>query len=337
MSMHFYDPDIVKFLVIRFSSIGDIVLTTPAVRCLKRQVEDAEVHYLTKKQFYPILKSNPYIDKVYVLGENNYSDLIDELKEEHYHYIIDLHKNLRTFILKNRLRIISFSLNKLNWKKWLLVHFKINKLPAVHIVDRYMKTLDIFDVKNDNRGLDYFIEKKDEVNVKKLDAELRKGFIVLVVGGKHTTKQIPVDKMILLCDGLKSPVILLGGEEDHKDAAHILQSTKNKNVHNICGKYSINQSASIIKQSECVITPDTGLMHIAAAYNKKVIAIWGNTIPQFGMSAYHAHPASKDFEVQGLNCRPCSKIGYSKCPKKHFKCMNSIPYHEIINYVNSIS
>ena len=128
----------VKYLIIRFSSIGDIVLTTPIIRCLKTQVEDAEVHYLTKPAFAPLLSNNPYIDKLITLKES-LSNTIKEVREEQYDYIIDLHHNLRTYIIKNKTGILTFSFPKLNFKKALLVNFKINRLPDVHIVDRYFE------------------------------------------------------------------------------------------------------------------------------------------------------------------------------------------------------
>src|SRR6187402_803655 len=145
-----------KFLIIRFSSIGDIVLTTPVIRCLKQQVPGAEVHFLTKENYRGIISSNPYVDKVQLLG-SSWDLMIHQLQQEDYDYIIDLHHNLRTLRIKKALkRGQHFSFNKLNIQKWLLTAFKINRLPAVHIVDRYLYTLKNFNVVNDGKGLDYF-------------------------------------------------------------------------------------------------------------------------------------------------------------------------------------
>ena len=317
-----------KFLIIRFSSIGDIVLTTPVVRCLKQQVEDAEVHYLTKKQFAPVLSSNPYIDKIHLL-DDNLSEIVPQLKKEHFDYLIDLHKNLRTFLVKNRLNVLTFSFDKLNVQKWLLVNFKMNRLPDVHIVDRYLKSVTLFDVKNDNQGLDYFIPPEDEMEVSSLPEDFSGGYIAFVIGAKHVTKQLSDDKIISICNRLQLPVILLGGEEDREKAARITGAVKG-NILNACGKYSINQSASLVKQARAVITHDTGLMHIAAAFNRKIISVWGNTIPGFGMYPYMTNSESEIIQVEGLKCRPCSKIGYEKCPKGHFNCMMKIDDNKIV-------
>lgn len=324
----------VKYLIVRFSSIGDIVLTTPVIRCLKQQVKEAEIHFLVKKQFLPVIKSNPYIDRFYQL-DKNFSSLIKDLKKENYDYVIDLHHNLRSFRLKQQLSVLSFSFNKLNPKKWLMVNFKINKLPHVHIVDRYFSTVRLFDVTNDMKGLDYFIPDDEEVQLSDFPAEFQRGYIAVVTGAKHFTKQVPDQRLIELCNHIGYPIMLMGGKEDFEKAENIRLNTTNP-VINVCGKYSINQSASLIRQSELVLTPDTGLMHIAAAFGKKIISVWGNTIPGFGMFPYLSHPESKIFEVKNLSCRPCSKIGYPKCPKKHFKCMNDIDYDSVIKYTNEL-
>lgn len=318
-----------KFLIIRFSSIGDIVLTSALVRCLKTQVPDAEVHYLTKKAFQEIVSSNPYIDKIHVL-DSSLKETIAKLKEEQFDFIIDLHHNLRTFVVKNKLRIMSFSFNKLNFKKWLAVSLKINKLPDIHIVDRYFKTVEIFDVQNDNKGLEYFIPTGQEIENSSFPEVFHKGYLAIVVGAKHNTKKIPLDKIIYLINSYNKPVILLGGKEDIETGEAIMQKVSAP-AYNACGKYTLHQSASIVKQSKAVITADTGLMHIASAFKKTVFSIWGNTIPEFGMYPYLPGNGSEIFEVKGLTCRPCSKLGYTQCPKGHFNCMNLIDYDNLIS------
>jgi ADP-heptose:LPS heptosyltransferase len=312
----------IKFLILRFSSIGDIVLTTPVIRCLKQQVEGSEVHYATKKQFLPLLQSNPYIDTIHCL-ENSLPEFIRELKKEQFDYIIDLHHNLRTFLIKSKLRIMDFSFRKLNIEKWLIVNFKIDRLPRVHIVDRYMETLSLFEVKNDHQGLDYFIPEKDNNAIQSLPAAFRNGYIGLVIGARHFTKQLPVSKLIDLCNLIGEPLLLLGGKEDHETGEKVLENAKGI-VYNACGLFSINQSASLVQQARVVITPDTGLMHIAAAFKKKILSVWGNTVPEFGMYPYLPDDKSQIIQIEGLSCRPCSKIGYNACPKKHFRCMNEI-------------
>ncbi len=323
-----------KVLILRFSSIGDIVLTTPVVRCLKQQVKGAEVHYAMKKNFSDVLAHNPYIDKKFFL-EDDLSALNNELKKEKYDYVIDLHHNLRTLVIKQRLGVKSFSFNKLNFEKWLLVNFKIDRLPHISIVDRYMKTIEPFGVKSDGQGLDYFISEEDEKIISSLPETYRNGCIAFVIGAKHFTKQLPAEKIISICKKISSPVILLGGKEDFNKGKKILSALQTQTL-NLCGKLSLNQSAAVIKHSRKVITHDTGLMHIAAAFKKEIISVWGNTVPEFGMAPYYGDTQISNLKSQILNlsCRPCTKIGYDKCPKGHFKCMLLQDENEIAVVVN---
>ncbi len=312
-----------KILIVRFSSIGDIVLTTPVIRCIKQQLQGVEVHFLTKHKFASVIENNPNIDKLHTTNKS-LADIIPQLKKENFDYVIDLHHNIRTLKLKSALGKRSFSFNKLNWEKFLIVNFKINKLPKKHIVDRYFETVSSLGVVNDNKGLDYFISEKDNIIIaESLPANFQNGYHVLVVGGSYYTKQIPANKLKEICGKSSRPLVLLGGKEDSVIAEQVYQFFKETTI-NLCGKLNLNQSASVIQQAEKVITSDTGLMHIAAAYKKNIISVWGNTIPEFGMSPYLPGENSEIWEVKNLLCRPCSKLGYRKCPKGHFKCMNDI-------------
>lgn len=321
----------VKFLVIRFSSIGDIVLTTPVVRGLKQQVENAEIHFVTKKKHASLVNSNPYIDKIHLFGDN-INELVAQLQEEQFDYIVDLHQNIRSNRLKRRLDAPSFSFQKLNWEKWLMVKFKINRLPDQHIVERYLKTVSIFDVKDDGKALDFFISDNEAFNNEDLPATFKDGYVAFVIAGTYATKKLPVDKVSQICQQISYPVILLGGKSEQAEGEKILSESKG-NVLNYAGKISLNQSASLVRDARLVLSNDTGLMHIAAAFKKKILSFWGNTIPRFGMTPYKAHPESKKLEVAGLKCRPCSKLGYQKCPKKHFRCMNDIEIAAAVKWI----
>ncbi len=323
----------VKFLVIRFSSIGDIVLTSPVVRRLKQQVENAEIHFVTKKKNACLVRSNPYVDKVHLLDEN-LADLIAELEYENFDYIIDLHQNIRSNRLKQRLKSPSFAFTKLNFEKWLMVQLKVNRLPQKHIVDRYLETVSVFDLKDDGKGLDFFIPEKEKFSSQDLPESFQSGYVAFVIAGTYFTKKLPAVKVSEICRNIPFPVILLGGKGESAEGERILSESKG-NVLNFAGKISLNQSASLVKNARVVLTNDTGLMHIAAAFEKKILSFWGNTIPGFGMYPYKADSSSVQIEVEGLKCRPCSKIGYQKCPKKHFKCMNEISTEKAVNWVSA--
>jgi heptosyltransferase-2 len=310
----------VRFLVIRFSSIGDIILTTPVVRHLKNQVEGAEIHYLTKSGFAPLLKDNPYIDKIH-LFEGDMKKCLKDLKEVGFDYIIDLHNNARTARIKMALKRMDLSVRKLNLRKWIYVNFKVNVLPDRHIVERNLDTIRAFIDERDPQGLDYFIPEDERVDPVTLPEAFQKESIAMAIGGKHETKKLPEESLIRLCSGVEHPVILLGDRADRETGEAIVAALPEKTIFNACGKYSMNESASLVRQSSVLITHDTGLMHVGAAFRKKILTIWGNTTPALGMFAYRPDPLSANFEVKGLSCRPCSKLGYKKCPRGHFKCM----------------
>ncbi len=324
----------VKILIIRFSSIGDIVLTTPVIRCLKQQLEgEVNIHYLTKKAYTPLLETNPYIDKIYSIDKST-NEVIENLANERYDYIVDLHRNLRSSRIKRKLKALSFTFDKLNYQKWLLVNFKVNKLPDVHIVDRYLESIKVLGVENDGEGLDYFIPKETNLEIPE---NFKNNYNALVFGAAHFTKRIPKEKLIELIEASPNhSFILVGGKED-QSLGKELEKLYPQRIWNTCGKTTFHESAFLLKHAKKVISTDTGMMHIAAALQKPILSVWGNTVPEFGMYPYYKkgneHLCSI-FEVKNLNCRPCSKIGYDKCPKGHFKCMLNIATKEVAEKLN---
>jgi ADP-heptose:LPS heptosyltransferase len=326
----------IKLLIIRFSSIGDIVLTSPVIRCLHKQQHGAQIHFLTKDVFKGIVTSNPYVNKVHTLVED-FDAMLAELEEEQFDYIIDLHHNLRTLRIRQHLKKVkSYSFNKLNIQKYIYTTFKINMLPNKHIVDRNLETVKSLGVTNDNLGLDYFIPETDRIKKSDIPAQHQFGYVAIVIGAALATKQLPLQKLKDICTAIQFPIILLGGNEDAENGKAIAALDDVK-IYNACGKFKLNESADIIAGAKLVVTHDTGLMHIAAALQKPIISIWGNTVPAFGMYPYYGKLSQQHFDVVQVNklwCRPCSKIGYNKCPRGHFKCMEQIAVNEIVNMVN---
>lgn len=316
-----------KILIIRFSSIGDIVLTSPVIRCLKNQLANTEIHYLTKNPFKQILEANPFISKIYAI-ENDVSEVTDALVKEHYDLIIDLHDNIRSHQVSTTLKVKTYRYNKQRVKRFLLTQFNINLLNN-HVVDRYFTAVKKLNVLNDGKGLDYFIPEKDDITPAKLPFTHIAGFCVIVIGAKHFTKQIPKEKLEELCTKISIPILLIGGVEDAYLGTQLEAIDKFK-IYNACGSYNINQSASVIKRAKFVITGDTGMMHIAAAFNKRIISIWGGTEKRLGFTPYNNSANSVIIENTNLSCRPCSKHGLSECPKGHFKCMNELDMEKVI-------
>ena len=320
-----------KILIVRFSSIGDIVLTSPIIRCLKNQIQNVEIHYLTKDIYKEIFEANPYISKIFSIRKG-ISEITDRLKAEQYDVLIDLHNNIRSNQLKSILNIgQTYTYNKQSIKRWLLTTLKINILNN-HVVDRYFTAVRKLDVINDGKSLDYFIPEKDEINLSDLPFTHIAGYCVIVVGAKHFTKTIPTTKLETLCREIKMPVILVGGKEDVAKADELAKIDDFK-IYNTCGKLSINQSASVIKRAKFIITGDTGMMHIAAAFQKRIISVWGGTHKHLGFYPYQNNNNTVYVENETLPCRPCHRFGRANCPKKHFKCMNDLDMQRRIDLV----
>ncbi len=312
-----------KVLIVRFSSIGDIVLTTPVIRGVKQQT-GAEVHFLTKASFAAILRHNPYVDRLWTIRKN-IAEIAPDLTAQGFTHLIDLHGNLRTLELKQRLALGNLrrglrpprtrTFDKLNFRKFLLTRFRVDRMPDRHIVDRYLDTVAFLGVGNDGRGLDYFVGAGE--GVRRPEGA---PFVALVIGAAHATKRLEEAQLVRLCAALPHPVVLLGGPAEAELGGRI--AATGSHIENACGTYSLNGSADLVRQAAVVITHDTGLMHVAAAYRKPIVSVWGNTVPALGMYPYLPDGQAQVMaEVKGLDCRPCSKIGYANCPRGHFRCM----------------
>ena len=337
-----------KILVIRFSSIGDIVLTTPVIRCLKNQLQEVEIHVLTKKKFSNLYKTNPYINKVYEFDDSLKRN-IEELKIENYDYVVDLQKNKRSVRVTRALGRPHASFPKLNFRKFLLSTFKINIMPDIHIVDRYFKAVEKLGVKNDYQGLDFFISEKNNYDISQLPENFQKGYYAFVIGGTYKTKILPAVKIVEIIKKINKAVVLLGGPDDVERAEEIIygvnettrqrdnEGSKNSQILNLVGKINLEQSASIVRNADSVLTNDTGLMHIAAAFHKNIVSVWGNTVPELGMHPYLPKEKEKCHivECKDVRCRPCSKLGFKECPKKHFRCMMEIDVEEVVKLMDN--
>jgi ADP-heptose:LPS heptosyltransferase len=324
-----------KILVLRFSSIGDIVLTTPVLRALHEQLPGAEVHVATKTAFADLLRYDPHVHQVHELGDD-LGALITTLRAERFDHVVDLHHNLRTARVKRALGVPAHSFPKLNLQKWLLVNFGINKLPDQHIVDRYFEAAAPLGVGNDGRGLELFIPADRSVPRKALPEAHQSGYVAVAVGAAHGTKRLPERRMVELAGMVRGPLVIIGGEEDRAVGRSIADALGGR-VFDATGRYDLLGSASLIAGARAVIAHDSGAMHIACAFKRPVVSIWGSTVPAFGMGPYQpGHPAQVFIsEVSGLSCRPCSKIGYDRCPKGHFHCMEQQDLQRIAAHLNT--
>lgn len=321
--------DVQKVLIIRFSSIGDIVLTTPVPRLLKSK--GYEVHYLTKRSFKGMLEANPNIDQVHCI-EQHVSEIIPVLKKENFDFVADLHKNIRSKQVVQSLNVASASIDKLNFKKLILVWFKLNLMPNTSIVERYIDVVKSLGIENDGKGLDYFIPESAHFDIQSYFPV--ESYVAFVIGGQHDGKMMSKEKIKSVCNKLSVPVILLGGKEDLERAEWIAAQT-DSDVYSAAGKFSLDQSAYLLNQSLAVISHDTGLMHIASALKKPVISLWGGTVPELGFAPYM--PGEHSVEIGAKHfMRPCSKLGKRRGIYRLFNFMDMISESSIVSAVNRI-
>ena len=310
-----------RVLLIRFSSIGDIVLCSPVLRNLKTQFPELHIDVLTKNSFAPVWKNNPFIDKLLIWEDPESSQT---WKYESYDLIIDLHNNLRSRRVKwIRWDCPNISISKENFKKMGLVWTKNTNFSATPITSRYDNLLKSIGISTDNFGLDFYgIDSLPE------NVNLPNRFYAIALGGSYKTKQVPTEKYLefLGTQNGDIPFVLLGGKADVSTAKQIKSKFPDMCI-DLCGILSLGASANVVNRCVVLISGDTGLAHIGAALGKSVMWIWGSTSPKLGMMSPQKPNGGEmiSMEVQGLNCRPCSKLGYAECPKGHFKCMDHNP------------
>jgi ADP-heptose:LPS heptosyltransferase len=303
-----------RLLFIRFSAIGDIVLASPALRCAKQQIPGVEIHFLTKKSMKAVSEANPYVDQFHYF-DKDLSATIQELKAYKFDYIIDLHKNLRSLRIRLALGVPVLS---------------YNKMADRHISLRSVDALAPLGVVYDGKGLDYFVPS--EVKEPTFFPE---GYVALVIGASYATKKLPLESLKVLCAQIPHPIVLVGGKEEKEDGDQLV-SLDSSRIVNTCGTYSLHESALIVSKARVVLSHDTGMLYIACAFEKNVIAIWGATSPALQVEPLMPSDSNaKVFQsiVPDLSCQPCSNFGTKTCPKGHFACMKKQDLPEIVRQV----
>ena len=320
-----------KILVIRFSSIGDIILCSPVFRVLKKQLK-AEIHWLTKSSYSFVNEHNPYIDHIHTI-KDNIGKTLQRLKSEDYDLVVDLHKNLRSWRFKRSLGIPALTFDKRNLEKWILVNFHLNwmKEPG-HLVDRYFEALQPLGIINDGEGLDYFYGPD-------IDNPVKIGpYIAYGIGGTYNTKKMPAEHIIRHFGELPLPLVLLGSKTE-ENAAEIIKSHMGDRCINMVNRCDLHTTGKILDDASYVISHDTATMHIAAAFRKRILSVWGATAPELGMYPYLPKKFEKHsviLEKENLSCHPCSKLGNDKCPKGHFKCLTALDQEKVIKKINEL-
>lgn len=353
-----------RVLIIRFSSIGDIILTTPLLSAIKRDYPGARIEYLTMSEYSSLLENNPNIDRLHTLrrGEGPGSEVraAISLRKNDYDYIFDLHRSTRSLLFRALLRGKKFVLNKHYIRRLLLTKFSINLYREPYsVVNRYFKAAEIMGLDVDGKAeiwidgdeihdligkiktkLDLDINEKDIGRGKKrLENGLVKnegaGIIALMPFAKWKTKEWGDNKFIelgkVLAKEMGKRVFVLGGKGDAERAQRIADEIGDGAI-SAAGKLSLMETSFVLSLSDLLITNDTGLMHIGGAVSIPVIAIFGSTARELGFFPYNTR--GEVIEVP-LKCRPCTAKGLDRCPEGHFACMNDISVDRVYDAITA--
>jgi heptosyltransferase-2 len=321
-----------KILIIRLSSIGDIILSSPFVRQIKTHFPDAQIDYLIKEQYSELMRFNPYLHGMQILTKKNKKELKNlkkKLKKNSYHIIFDLHNNLRSNYLKRGLNAAKIcSIHKSKVKQLLLVYLKINKYRSItSIPERYLMVASEFGVQDDGKGLELFWQPEQNHSAlskaEKAGLNTKAAYICLAPGAAHFTKRWPVESFLKLSEKIehdyKIKLVVLGGKDDVELGKYLSRPGQ---IYDLTGKLGLLESAVILSKSMAVVTNDSGLMHMATAVKVPVLAIFGSTVREFGFFPFR--DSARVLENKNLACRPCTHMGRSHCPRKHFDCMLKI-------------
>ena len=320
-----------RILVVRFSSLGDVLLATPLVRSIKEQYPHIKIDFCILDSLVQTIQHNPYINNIilYSKEEQNLPSLQKKLTEANYDIILDLQNNLRSRQLLTPFRSKVKKFKKHDLEKWLLVHFKINLLQELpQIPKRYALVLP--ELTLDKKGLDLFLPDN-------LHPRLPNGsqYIGICPGSKHYTKMWPYDYYSELGEILflhKFKVVIFGGASD-KEICGLIASSLPDAI-NLCNDNDLFDTAANMKKCKAIICNDSGLMHVATAVHVPVISIFGSTVTEFGFAPYQSK--SQVVQIESLQCRPCTHIGRDTCPKKNFQCMLRVTPATIFRQLNHL-
>ncbi len=329
-----------RILIIRLSSIGDILLSTPFIRQVRVRYPNAKIDFIIKKEFVELIRFNPHLNQITMLdnsrGNTELRRLRRQIKKGGYDYIFDLHNNIRsnllTAFIKNG-KIFRIKKNKI--KRTILVKTGINLYKDITpIPQRYLQVGSEAGIEDDEAGLEIFWKDFIEEIINNLTYKwhLHGPYMVVAPGAGFFTKRWPIEKFEALIERIikkyKCKIVVLGGKSEIKQ---IKALDSYSDVINLTGKLTLLESAIVTNNAKMVLSNDTGMMHMAAAVKTPVVAIFGSTVKEFGFFPYRCENVV--IENVGLNCRPCTHMGRDRCPRGHFKCMDEIGVNEVYNQV----
>ncbi|OLD68191.1 MAG: hypothetical protein AUI33_09835 [Ignavibacteria bacterium 13_1_40CM_2_61_4] len=334
-----------KILLIRFSSMGDVILASPLIRTLRAAYPEAQIDFLAKKEYAELLRFSPHLSSILELRSSDSEELKTlkgRIRLKRYDAIIDLHNSLRSRYLRyfsgaRYVRVV----DKRLLKRFLLVKFKWNLYgdPAP-VAERYLETVRKFGIRDDGGGLEIFIPEEIVQSVRALlgryKLERHSTVLAMAPTARHFTKRWLPERFIefgaQFAKETGAKILVLGNKEEAglcSDIAQMINArTGSNSAESLAGRVTLLETASVLDHCTLVLSNDTGIMHLAAARGKKVVAIFGSTVREFGFFPFRT--SSVVMEKAGLPCRPCSHIGRPRCPKGHFRCMKDIQVGEVL-------
>jgi heptosyltransferase-2 len=318
------------FLIIRFSAIGDILLTTPLLRAIKQTFPSSQVSFVTRERYRDLLENNRHIDQLFLLPEpgriNQLIGLREKIQEFNPDTIVDLHGNIRSIILKSTLPGSRYRYPKETLRRWKALWKKEAEKKQVQTVpERYFSAIRSLNILPDKEGLEFFGEEteNDHEVIGQAGLSLNKPYIILAPGAGRPTKSWPPEYFASAIDILeeKHYHTALIGSLAEKKLCHQIDGMSTCSPAILSGELSLKQTGIVLRHAAGAICNDSGMMHLATAVKTPVAALFGPTTEIFGFYPYRA--TAKILEVD-LPCRPCSRHGAYKCRKEHFRCMRDI-------------
>ncbi len=340
-----------NILVVRFSSLGDILLTTPVIRGLRERYPSSRIDALVKREYADVLRFNPHLSGVIEFDDvenGGLPALAKELRQRKYDLIVDLHNSLRSKLLRLRLwRPRRLVFRKHVFRRYMLVRWKRNLYrEIVSVADRYRQVVAGLDIPDDGKGLELQLPPETVTSVRtrmdRLHIERSSVVIGMAPTARHATKTWPAERFVACGVALSTEpgvrILVLGGKQDVEycgDIVHLINTAAGSRIaENMSGETTLLETAGIMDYCDVVVCNDSGLMHLAAARGRPVVAVFGSTVREFGFAPYRVPHAV--VERAGLPCRPCSHIGRAVCPLEHFQCMLDITANEVATEVRTL-
>jgi heptosyltransferase-2 len=324
-----------RVLCVRFSSIGDVLLTTPLIRALKRRHPDAELVFVTKQAMAPLVANNPNLSQVIALGaDERITDLAARLRRLAPTHGLDLHGSLRSAVLRMLVRCRWSGYSKRKLARTTLIASKIDIYGRhVPVAERYFEAARAFDVRPDGEPPEFFLGLAAQERAARWLAERgvdARPLAAVAPGAAHATKRWPVEHWRLLVQQLRRmgyAIVAVGGPDDRELCRQL------GDIPNAAGEFSLQETGACLARARVLVSGDTGVMHMAAGVATPVVALFGPTVEAFGFFPYTRRAVVIERQMR---CRPCSAMGTERCPLGHHRCLADIMPEQVVAAVQKL-